>query len=207
MKNKEKVKQIFLSFIAISLILLGYANYSLNNKQDTVEVASRTSNEINLGDVELVNSEPVIENIYSEGIVSNDELNTNTTVQNTVLENYMVEDTNNYFEETRIQRDRMYSETLETYQKLIDSNQTPSEQKAIAVQEVSNLTSKKNSIMIAENLVKNKGFKNVVILENNGNVNVIVKATSLTQEQISQIQNIVQRELDVELSNISISNK
>lgn len=207
MKNKERVKQIFLSFIAISLILLGYANYSLNNKEDAIEVASRTSNEINLGDVELVNGEPIIEDVYSEGIVSNDELTTNTIVSNSVGENYVVEDTSNYFEETRIQRDRMYSETLETYQKLIDSNQTPVEQKAIAVQEVSNLTSKKNSIMIAENLVKNKGFKNVVILENNGNVNVIVKATSLTQEQISQIQNIVERELNVDLSNISISNK
>lgn len=207
MKNKERVKQIFLSFIAISLILLGYANYSLNNKEDAIEVASRTSNEINLGDVELVNGEPIIEDVYSEGIVSNDELTTNTIVSNSVGENYVVEDTSNYFEETRIQRDRMYSETLETYQKLIDSNQTPVEQKAIAVQEVSNLTSKKNSIIIAENLVKNKGFKNVVILENNGNVNVIVKATSLTQEQISQIQNIVERELNVDLSNISISNK
>jgi len=208
MKNKEKLKQIFLFSIAISLMLLGYANYNFNNKNDVIEVASRTSNEINLGDVELVNGEPVIEGAYSEGIVSNDELNiTNTTNQNTVIGNYTVEDTSDYFEETRIQRDRMYSETLETYQKLIDSNQTPEAQKAIAVQEVSNLTTKKNSIIIAENLVKNKGFKNVVILENNGNVSVIVKATNLTQEQISQIQNIVVRELNVDLSNVSISNK
>lgn len=198
--NKETAKQIFLSVIAITLIGIGYANYTFNN---TIEVASReSSNEINLGDVELVSSTPVKENLMQD-IVSNDTLQENENVS----PNYIQEDTTNYFEETRIQRDRMYSETLETYQKLIDSNQTPVEQKAIAVQEVSNLTSKKNSIMIAENLVKNKGFKNVVILENNGNVNVIVKATSLTQEQISQIQNIVERELNVDLSNISISNK
>lgn len=207
MKNKERLKQIFLSFIAISLILLGYANYSLNNNE-AVEVASRTSNEINIGDVELVNGEPMLEEVYSEGIVSNDELNTNIIAQNYVSENYIAtENSSNYFEDTRIQRDSMYSETLETYQKLIESNQTPNDQKAIAVQEVSNLTSKKNSIIIAENLIKNKGFKDVVILENNGNVSVIVKSTSLTQEQISQIQNIIERELNVSLSNISISNK
>ena len=80
-------------------------------------------------------------------------------------------------------------------------------QKAIATQEITNITNKKNSILICENLIKNKGFKDVVILENNGNVSVIVKSTSLSQEQISKIQNIVSRELNVEMSNISISNK
>lgn len=200
--NKEKVKQIFLAAIAISLIGIGYANYSLNN---TIEVASReSSNEINLGDVELVSSNPVEEE-YIEGIVSNDTLKENTISNET--SNYVVEDSTNYFEETRIQRDRMYSETLETYQKLIESSQTPQEQKSIAAQEISNITSKKNSILIAENLVKNKGFDNVVILENNGNVSVIVKSRNLNQDQISKIQNIVERELNVDVSNINISNK
>lgn len=208
--NKEKMKQIVLSFIAISLIILGYTNYSFNEKNDSVEVASRTSeNEINLGDVELVNSQPIQEN-YKEGIVSNDEIQntvpSNTLKTNTSLNNTL-EDSTNYFEETRIERDRMYSETLETYQKIIDSNQTMQDQKAIATQEISNITNKKNSIMIAENLIKNKGFENVVILENLGNVSVIVKSSVLSQEQISKIQNIVQRELNVEISNINISNK
>lgn len=198
--NKERIKQIILSAIAISLIGIGYANYSFNNTS-TIEVASReSSNEINLGDVELVSSNPVSEN-YIEGIVSNDSL------QEKNVQNYVVEDTTNYFEETRIQRDRMYSETLETYQKLIDSNQTPQEQKAIAAQEISNITSIKNSILIAENLIKNKGFENVVILENNGSVSVIVKSKNLNQDQISKIQNIVERELNVDVSNINISNK
>lgn len=201
--NKEKVKQIFLSFVAITLIGLGYLNYSYNNLNNTVEVASRdSSNEVNLGDVELVSSNAVVEN-YIEGIVSNDDINEN----NVETQNYIIEDTSNYFEETRIQRDRMYSETLETYQKLIDSNQTPQEQKAIAAQEITNITNRKNSILIAENLIKNKGFENVVILENNGSISVIVKSVSLNKDQISKIQNIVERELNVDVSNINISNK
>ena len=61
--------------------------------------------------------------------------------------------------------------------------------------------------MIAENLIKNKGFENVVILINNDTVSVIVKSPNLNKEQISKIQNIVSRELNVEMSNISISNK
>ena len=199
MKNKERVKQIFLSCIAIGLIALGYTNYSFNNKDESIEVSSRSSE-----NVELVSSTPINSN-YIEGIVSNDNLQ--NCVETNTTPNYLLEDNSNYFEETRIERDRMYSETIETYQRIVESNQTMQDQKAIATQEITNITNKKNSILICENLIKNKGFKDVVILENNGNVSVIVKSTSLSQEQISKIQNIVSRELNVEMSNISISNK
>lgn len=201
--NKEKIKQIVLSCIAFSLILVGYLNYNYD-KDSSIEVSSRASNDINLGDVELVNSEPIVEN--SGAIVSNQELEvTNQTTNNEI--SVKTENVDNYFEESRIQRDRMYSEMLETYQKLIDSTETPQDQKSIAAQEISNITSIKNGIMISENLIKNKGFENVIIMVNNGKVSVVIKSSKLTQEQISQIQNIVQRELNVEASNISISNK
>lgn len=199
-----------MSIIALLLILLGYSNYNLNEKHDVLEVASQNAkNEVNLGDVELVNSEPVIiENEeYATGIVSNDDFNNSNTSNIKEESSEVCIKEENYFEETKIERNRMYSETLETYQKLIDSNQTPEEQKAIAAQEITNITNKKNGIIIAENLIKNKGFENVVILENNGNVSVIVKSSNLTQEQISKIQNIVERELNVEIININISNK
>ncbi len=220
--NKERFKQILLTVIAFSLILVGYLNYNFNkNDLDSVQVSSEdlqiaqnTRNETNLGDVQLVNSEP-------EGaIVSNDDLDGNITKEengNEVIEENYVEDVKNnyednnnydeYFEESRIERERMYSETLETYQNLVNSNETPSDQKAIAVQEISNITRVKNGIIIAENLIKNKGFEDVVILENAGMVNVIVKSISLNQEQISKIQNIIERQLGIEAKNINISNK
>ncbi len=201
--NKERIKQIILSCIAFSLILVGYLNYNYD-QNNSIEVSSRTRNDINLGDVELVNSEP-IEN--SGAIVSNAELDITNQIVNDDNSTIKEENIDNYFEESRIQRDRMYSEMLETYQKLIDSSETPQDQKSIAAQEISNITSVKNGIMISENLIKNKGFENVIILVNNGKVSVVIKSSKLTQEQISQIQNIVQRELNIEVSNISISNK
>lgn len=194
--NKERIKQILLTVIALSLILVGYLNYNFDKKvNETVEVSTDASsrNELNLGDVQLVNSEP------ENAIVPNDELEENSSDK--------VEIEDNYFEESRIQRDRMYSEMLSTYQKLVNSNETPADQKAIAVQEISKITSMKNGIMIAENLIKNKGFENVVIMENYGMVSVVVKTPTLNQEQISKIQNIVERELKVEVQNINISNK
>ena len=61
--------------------------------------------------------------------------------------------------------------------------------------------------MPSENLIKNKGFEDVVILVNENTVSVVVKAYTLSQEQISKIQNIIERELEVGINNINISNK
>ncbi len=210
--NKENFKQIFLSFLAIALICFGYFNYNsgisnINKNQDTLEV-SADYNEANLGDVELVNSDIVpndnleeVNNNSIENNIINDNKENNTIIKN--QENY--ED--DYFTETRIQRDRMYSEMLEVYQNLVKSDETPVEQKTIAAQEITNITNIKNSIMISENLIKNKGFEDVIILVNSENVNVVVKSSKLNQEEISKIQNIVQRELNTNFSNISITNK
>ena len=169
--NKEKIKQALLISFSFLLIIFGYLNYKLSNSNiENIEVASR-ANETNLGDVELVNSDGIIdEQIENEAIVPNEE------IDNAIINN----GTDNYFEDTKIERDKMYSEMEETYQKLIDSDSISVEQKAIAIQEISNITKVKNGILIAENLIKNKGFEDVVIMVNNGKISVVVKYPKLS---------------------------
>ena len=202
--NKENIKQISLMCVGIVLIGIGYLNYSLDFKVDEVkEMASRSSNEINFGDVELVNTEPIEE---TGMIVSNDNLVEEELIEKSKEEISTIKESN-YFQETRLERDKMYSEMIETYENLIKSELTPNDQKAIAAQEISNITNIKNGIMIAENLIKNKGFEDVIILVNNDTASVVVKSYNLNQEEISKIQNIIQRELKIETKNINISNK
>lgn len=208
--NKEYLKQITLILVGFMLIGIGYFNYNLDEKtEESLEVASNAKeeireerNEINLGDVQLVNADIVAS--PNSAIVSNEELNQEESNNEKIS---LIEKQNNYFEETKLDRDRMYSEMLETYQNLIDSSETPQDQKAIAVGEISNITKIKNGIMISENLIKNKGFEDVVILVNENVVSVVVKSYILNKEDISKIQNIIERELNVEIKNINISNK
>lgn len=195
--NKEKTKQKLLVITAFVLIVVGYYNFNLNNKEDFLEVSSR-SNEINLGDVELVNSDPVNSNQVNSNLV-NIESTSDAIVPNDEVKK------NNYFEDTKIQRDRMYSEIIETYQNMVDSQNISTEQKAIAIQEISNISNIKNGIMISENLIKNKGFEEVVILVNNGKINVVLENKKLSTEQISQIQNIIEKQFNTKVENINIS--
>ena len=48
---------------------------------------------------------------------------------------------------------------------------------------------------------------NVLILVNENSTSVIVKIDSLNSENVAQIQNIISRELGIEVSKINISNK
>ena len=131
--------------------------------------------------------------------------NTSTTENNTVETNANGEE--DYFTSSKLQRENMYSQMLETYQKILENTAIPETQKSISSQEIANINNKKNAIMIAENLIKTKGFEDAVIFVNDDSVSVVVKAEKLEQNQIAQIQNIISRELTTEISNIHISTK
>ena len=113
----------------------------------------------------------------------------------------------NYFTQSRLDRDTMYSQTLDTYQKIINNENISEDQKLIAQEEISKINKEKNSIMIAENLIKVKGFEDLIIFVNGENVSIIVKADKLEEKDIAQIQNIITRELGASVENINISNK
>lgn len=168
------------------------------------------------GDATLVNSGELLEEKDKQDIlntIENAQASTNTTETNTISEessikiNTSPENIDDYYTSSKLERDKMYSQMLETYQKILESTTVSAEQKAISEQEITKINQTKNAIMIAENLISTKGFANNVIFVNDTSVNVVVKAENLGTEQIAQIQNIVSRELKVELENIHISHK
>ena len=112
-----------------------------------------------------------------------------------------------YFTQSRLDRENMYSQMLENYQKILETENLDSEEKSNAQEEIQKINKEKNAIMIAENLIKTKGFEDVVLFVNNGNVTGVIKAEKLDEQQISQIQNIITRELNVKVNKINISSK
>ncbi len=188
---KGKIKSLALTFIAIFLIGIGFFNFKV--EKDSFDIAYDNSEKT--GDVELVSSEAVEEE-------------QNKIDNNTVTEEETVADSDDYFSASRIERDKRYSQMIETYQNMVDSNQISSEQKSIAIQEITKIENQKNGIFVAENLIKNKGFNDVVIFFNDDSVSVVIKSNvTLLKEQVAQIQNIISRELNIEIENINISNR
>ena len=192
MKSILKKNQIIISVIAIMLIAAGYMSYTTNTKNSVQTAAlSDTEQYAELGDATLVSANVVEEN----NIVDN-----NVNTSSTPIENQ-------YFTESRLERDKMYSQMLESYQNILTNNQISDSQKEISENEIKNINDTKNAIMITENLIKNKGFEDLVIFVNGDSINIIVKTKELSEEQIAQSQNIVSRELKGDIENIHISCK
>ena len=229
MKQILKKNQIIISVIAIMLIAAGYMNYTSNEKQ-ALETAVLTDSEkyAGIGDATLVSANVADNNDETQNtdnenntneekkdeIKSNEQNteikeNSENTVQNEINTSTTVTETSGdqYFAELRLERDKMYSQMLESYQKILSNSQISETQKEISENEIKKINDTRNAIMIAENLIKNKGFQDLIIFINGDSISIIVKAKELKEEQIAQIQNIISRELKGEIENIHISNK
>ena len=222
-----KRNQIIIFVIALMLITAGYLNYTTGDGGDLVATGSLVDSEevAGIGDAKLVSSNAIEghESLDSTNIVSgNSTTNTaideknNASLSGSSSENKTVttsgtvaKETDEYFTNSRLTRDTMYSQMIESYQKILDNNSISADQKAISQTEIKKINDLKNSIMICENLIKTKGFKDVVIFVNDISISVIIRADAeeITGEGAAQIQNIVAREMKAEIDNIHISNK
>ena len=212
-----KKNQLTILVLALMLVTAGYLNYNSNQTVTTEgEIAS-------IGDATLVSSNSVIsENTTNANnisnttndIVSNSNLVDNTVSTNnpsnntTVATNSEAETKNeDYYTSSRLERDTMYSEMLESYQKILDSTTTSSKQKEEAQKEITIINNTKNAIMITENLIKTKGFEDCIVFSNDDSVNAVIKKEKLTKEDTAQIQSIIAREMNSKLENIHIMTK
>ena len=114
---------------------------------------------------------------------------------------------NDYFSKSKLERDTMYSQMLESYENVLNGINALETQKQSASEEIKKINNTKNSIMICENLIATKGFDKCIVFVNGESVSAIIGAQELKQEEISQIQNILSRELNAKIEDIHISLK
>ncbi len=211
-----KRNQLIILVISLMLITAGYLNFTSdsNTSKETAKLFAE------LGDATLVSTNAIVENNETEientvasnnavveNTVSNDASNDASNVEENTVETNAEAVDDTYFTTSKLERENMYSQMLETYQQIYNNTEASTDQKTSAIEEIAKINKTKNAIMIAENLLSAKGFKNIVIFVNENSISVIAGETELKPEQIAQIQNIVSRELNVDAGIIHISTK
>ena len=229
-----KKNQIIIFVIALMLVTAGYLNYTTGEGEDTLATSGLADNAevAEIGDAKLVSSNSltneesssisseknnnISNNTVSSNVVNNEENQSKTNIESNNVENgekTVTTSTKNsnknnddYFTNSRLTRDTMYSQMIESYQKILNNTSVSADQKAISQTEIKKINDLKNSIMICENLIKTKGISDVVIFANDTSISVIIKTNGeeVTKEQAAQIQNIVAREMKAEIENIHI---
>lgn len=219
--NHENENMLLASLGDAKLVSANVVNDSniLNEVNNSVVESNNEENLVEPNHIEQNTTNETVEtnanNVDSNAPVSNETNVENQTTEETAStsneENDEVQEAstkqadNDYYTRSKLERETMYSQMLETYTKILENGNISSEQKDIAENEIKNINNTKNAIMIAENLLATKGFENVVIFVNSPSVNVVVKKENLETEEVAQIQNIIQRELNTDIENIHIT--
>ncbi len=209
-----KKNQIIIYVIVLMLMTAGYLNYTTNaDQQKSVETAMQmeASDDMQLadiGDATLVNSNDVVSQNQTNATNAINDSNTDseTTTDDTTVETSS-RNNNDYFVKSKLERDTMYSQMIETYEKVLNSTNSLETQRQSATQEIQKINDTKNSIMICENLIKTKGFENSIIFVNGESISIIVGIEEIKPEEVAQIQNIIAREMKAKVENIHIATK
>lgn len=204
---KVKKGTVALYVVALMLVTAGYWSYISNESKmlETVSVANEntvTQQSDSANETQQTDSRD--ENLGDATLVSNNDVKDETA--NTATETIAKKE-DDYFESSKLSRDKMYSQTLETYNGILNNSNVSEEQKSIVTQEIAKLNKEKNAIMICENLMSTKGFDKCVIFVNVDSISVIVGVDELKTDEIAQIQNIISREIGAKVENIHIMTK
>lgn len=109
-----------------------------------------------------------------------------------------------FFAAYREERDTVRTQEL-AYLDAIVSQGADTETLSDAQKQKLELVNAMETELTVENLVRAKGFSEVIVSIHKGNVNVVVGADSLNDEQVAQILDIVLRETGKSAENVKIS--
>ena len=221
-KTKFKIAQLGDATFVNSNAVLGENEESENGEsqevatQDVTQQETATQNEIsqqengtNATSQQKTGSKDVTlkQETETQEVISQQKAGSkDVTAQQEVANSADEKEKSNYFTKIKLDREKMFSQMIDNYKSILENSSIADEQKKVASDEIKNINNNQNSITTIENLLKGKGFKDVVVLLNNNSTNVIVKSDDeLKKEQVAQIENIVSRELNIEIEKIHIT--
>jgi stage III sporulation protein AH len=179
------------------LAVAGYINYT-GNLSDIISV-KETSNTIDptsnptdteTGDILSNDAEPDLDSLEEPGSVV---LTSGSTVASGIIS------------EAKLNREQIRAKNKETLLEVINNEALTDTAKAAAVAQLSDITENSEKEIAAELLLEAKGFSDIVVSMLDGNVDVVVNLTEITDTQKAQIEDIVKRKTGVTADKITIN--
>ena len=130
-------------------------------------------------------------NIYLNNMASSE---ANATIQTSA----------NFFASFRDDRVDTRNQEIAYLDAIINSETTSAEAKASAEAERLSLIQSMEMTMTIENLIKAKGFDDVVVSTSSGNISVIIETSGLNTNEVAQIVDVVSNNSNYSIDNIKI---
>ena len=176
-----KKRQILIVALSLVVVIAAYLNWNYTAPvEKTVTVAGNSENTKVYGEATLVDGET--EEAEAVSAVSESE----------------------YFRSARITRDKARSDALDILREVAESDNASEDEKNNAFGKMTIAAENTETEGNIENLLKGKGFEDVIVYITDGSVSVTVKTEGLTYAESAMIYDIVVAETGVEPDKIKI---
>ena len=200
--NVKKIKrnQVVITGFAIMIAIAGYINYT-GNLSDIISVKSSSQTEKEVS----ATSNPVDE--ASNDILSNDAEpgEQSLTEPGSVVLTSGNGVASGVISAAKLNREQIRAKNKESLMDIINNSSLTEASKAEAVAKLSAITESSEKEIAAELLLEAKGFNDVVVSLTDGNADVVVNKTQLTDSQRAQIEDIIKRKTGVTADKITIN--
>ncbi len=203
MKHIWKRNQIIITALVIMVGVAGYLNFTDNSVKETLSWQKNQKEKVNTAtnaSVAEKTEEELTEQELAEVDVTSEQ--EDEKVGEAVLTNAKG---NDIFYSIKLEREQTRAENKEIFNEIINNANATEDQKNDAINsimEIADFAEKENA---AETLLSAKGFDGAVVSMEKGNVDVVINKKELTEQEITQIEDIVTRKTGVAMDKIVIS--
>lgn len=217
MKRLFRKNQIIITSLAIMIVIAGYLNFTADQtKPVKQEAAAETAEKIREENIQAeeaaAGAEADITSFPDEDLASvsaeaESTADTETPEGEKVGEAVLTSSASAgaFSASAKLNREQVRSKNEASLLEIINNTDISEDMKADAIASMNRMTDKAEKELDAELLLEAKGFKDSVVSINDDSVDVIVGAAEITDEQKAQIEDIVTRKTERNVSDIVIT--
>lgn len=217
MKRLFRKNQIIITSLAIMIVIAGYLNFTADQtKPVKQEAAAETAEKIQEENIQAeeaaAGAEADITSFPDEDLASvsaeaESIADTETPEGEKVGEAVLTSSASAgaFSASAKLNREQVRSKNEASLLEIINNTDISEDMKADAIASMNRMTDRAEKELDAELLLEAKGFKDSVVSINDDSVDVIVGAAEITDEQKAQIEDIVTRKTERNVSDIVIT--
>ena len=217
MKRLFRKNQIIITSLAIMIVIAGYLNFTADQtKPVKQEAAAETAEKIREENIQAeeaaAGAEADITSFPDEDLASvsaeaESTADTETPEGEKVGEAVLTSSASAgaFSASAKLNREQVRSKNEASLLEIINNTDISEDMKADAIASMNRMTDRAEKELDAELLLEAKGFKDSVVSINDDSVDVIVGAAEITDEQKAQIEDIVTRKIERNVSDIVIT--
>ena len=192
-----KRKQIVVLALVLMIVVAGYLQYSYKKSS----VAANDKENVKLGEAVYV------DNIENKDVVEKDAQNEVKKSDKKTEAVTASKQATDFFAQAKLSKQSIRSKDEEDLKSITNDANAAKEIKSKAYEQMMKIVENSDKEMRVETLVKKAGFEEVIALfGDDGSLDVVIKAPSLSSAQAAQISDIASRQAKLEMSKIHIKN-